>query len=289
MASSSAYWPCRPARSSPSNCSDWVSPQCSSGSASRSPSGPRRGPSGHARGGRGRSTRRAARRRSPRCARGEPASVGRVHDPRRGGEHPDARGRLPGDAVPVSQPAASPRGVTGPPTTPTRARSPTATTGGCRTSPSWPGEGFSHHFLADFFGAVFTVSGVPPSQSLVISAWMLAVVPPLLLWCGVLRVVGSRTAAGDRGAPLHAEWRPRVVVLRRRPRSRTVGGALGSLPRTYARIGEQHIWVDNTISASFYAQRSTQLGWAIGATALVLLLASRPNLELCRLRPRRAC
>ena len=54
-------------------------------------------------------------------------------------------------------------------------------------------------------------------------------------------------------------------------------GILRSLPRTYARIGEQHIWVDNTISASFYAQRSTQLGWAIGATALVLLLASRPT------------
>ena len=35
---------------------------------------------------------------SPRCARCEPASVGRVHDPRRGGEHPDARARLPGDA-----------------------------------------------------------------------------------------------------------------------------------------------------------------------------------------------
>ena len=40
---------------------------------------------------------------------------------------------------------------------------------------------------------------------------------------------------------------------------------------------DQHLWVDNTISASLYAQRSTLLGLCIGFAAMVLLLASRPR------------
>jgi hypothetical protein len=138
------------------------------------------------------------------------------------------------------------------------------------------GEEFRYHFLADFFGSVFTVSGATLSQSLVISAWMLAIALPPLLWCAVLRLVGSRSAAGIS-----------VLLF-------LLSGGLGSwyfvrdleqggwdiwraLPRTYARIGDEHIWVDNTISASFFAQRSTQLGWATGALALIVILASRPS------------
>jgi hypothetical protein len=52
---------------------------------------------------------------------------------------------------------------------------------------------------------------------------------------------------------------------------------LRALPQTYARMPDEHIWVDNTISASFYAQRSTLMGWAIGLTALIVVLASRPR------------
>ena len=51
---------------------------------------------------------------------------------------------------------------------------------------------------------------------------------------------------------------------------------LTALPQTYARMPDQHLWVDNTISASLYAQRSTLYGLTMGAAALTLLLAIRP-------------
>src|SRR5690606_1136286 len=50
-----------------------------------------------------------------------------------------------------------------------------------------------------------------------------------------------------------------------------------SLPRTYARIPEQHLWVDNLISASLFAQRSTQLGLTAGFAAGIVVLAARPG------------
>ena len=128
------------------------------------------------------------------------------------------------------------------------------------------GEGFRYHFLADFFGAVFTVSGATLMQSLLLATWLLAIALPPLLWCVVLRLVGSRTTAAiavtlfTLGGGLGAWYFIRDV-------EQDGWSVLSALPRTYARIGEQHIWVDNTISASFYAQRSTQLGWATGALA----------------------
>jgi hypothetical protein len=137
-----------------------------------------------------------------------------------------------------------------------------------------------YHFLANFFGSLFTVTGLTLPRALVLSAWIVAVAFPPLLFCFVLRISGSRlvsgltvilfTLAGGLGA-----WYFFVDV-------RAGGwGILDSLPRTYARIGEQHIWVDNTISASLYAQRSTLLGLASGCAAGILLLVSRP-----RWRPR---
>ena len=137
------------------------------------------------------------------------------------------------------------------------------------------GTGFRYHFLIDFFGAVFTVSGATLTQSMVLSVWLLAAAFPVLLWCAVERLTASRLTAafslllfvlsGGVGAFYFAR------DLRR-------GGwrIITSLPQTYARIPEQHLWVDNTISASLYAQRSTLLGWSVGLGVLCLLLASRP-------------
>jgi hypothetical protein len=138
------------------------------------------------------------------------------------------------------------------------------------------GEGFRYHFLVDFFGALFTVTGATLEQSMVISAWMLAIALPPLLWFAVIRLTRSRLTAGltlvlfTLSGGLGGWYFARDVE--------NMGwGILTSLPRTYARIPEAHIWVDNTISASFYAQRSTQLGWSLGACALILILASRPR------------
>ncbi len=137
------------------------------------------------------------------------------------------------------------------------------------------GTGFRYHFLADFFGAVFTVSHATLPQSMTLSVWVLAGALPVLLWCAVERLTASRLTAafslllfvlsGGIGAYYfvhdvsHKGW-----------------GVVTSLPQTYARIPDQHLWVDNTISASFYAQRSTLLGWSVGLAVLIILLASRP-------------
>ena len=138
------------------------------------------------------------------------------------------------------------------------------------------GRPFTYHFLADFFGAMFTVTGATLQQGLVISAWLLALVFTPLLWSAVMRLSGSRltalftvllfTLSGGVGL-----WYFAVDVSRRG------WHVIGSLPRTYARIPELHLWVDNTISASLYAQRSTLAGLCAGLGGLVVLLAARPT------------
>ena len=138
------------------------------------------------------------------------------------------------------------------------------------------GHPFAYHFLADFFGALFTAVGASVPQGLNASAWMLAVAWPVLVWCCVERVVRSRIAAGltvllftlNGGLGL---WYFAADV------SDGGWGIVRSLPRTYARIPDADLWVDNTISASLYAQRSTQLGLSAGLAALILLLAARPG------------
>ena len=133
-----------------------------------------------------------------------------------------------------------------------------------------------YHFMANFFGSLFTVTGLTLPRALVLSAWIIAISFPPLLFCFAERISGSRLVAGL------------TTVLF------TLTGGLGAwyfltdvkadgwkivtaLPRTYARIGEQHLWVDNTISASLFAQRSTLLGLSIGLAAGIVLLAARPR------------
>jgi len=138
------------------------------------------------------------------------------------------------------------------------------------------GHGFRYHFLADWFGSLFTVSGANLPQGLVVSEWLLAVALPPLLWCAAIRLTRSRltaaltvllfTLSGGIGA-----WYFAADV--------DEGGwsIISALPRTYARIPEQHLWVDNVISASLYAQRSTLFGLTVGLAALILILVSRPR------------
>ena len=142
--------------------------------------------------------------------------------------------------------------------------------------PTATGAGFRYHFLADFFGAIFTVSGSTLQQSLALSEWMLAAAFPPLLWCMVMRLTRSRLTAAltlllftlSGGVGL---WYFLVDV-------RNDGwGIVTSLPQTYARMPDLHLWVDNTISASLYAQRSTLMGLCAGFAAMIVLLASRPQ------------
>jgi hypothetical protein len=138
------------------------------------------------------------------------------------------------------------------------------------------GEPLRYHFFANYLGGLFTTTGLELRRSLIVTTWLLAVLVPPLMWCAVTRLVRSRAVAavsillftltGGVGA-----WYLLDDI-------RTGGwSVVTQLPRTYSRITEQHLWLDNTIAASLYSQRSTLLGVTIGLAALVLLLASRPS------------
>ena len=129
------------------------------------------------------------------------------------------------------------------------------------------GTGFRYHFLVDFFGAVFTVSGATLPQSMTLSVWVLAAALPVLLWCAVERLAGSRLAAAFTLALFVLSGGIGAFYFARDLR-RGGWGIVTSLPQTYARIPDQDLWVDNTISASLYAQRSTLLGWSVGLAVL---------------------
>jgi hypothetical protein len=138
------------------------------------------------------------------------------------------------------------------------------------------GAGLRYHFLADFFGSIFTVSGSTLQQSMALSEWMLAAAFTPLLWSMVMRLTRSRLTAALTVLLLTLSggiglWYF-VVDVRR-----DGWGIVSSLPQTYARMPDLHLWVDNTISASLYAQRSTLLGLCAGFAAMVVLLASRPR------------
>jgi len=133
-----------------------------------------------------------------------------------------------------------------------------------------------YHFLANFFGSLFTVTGLELTRALVLSAWVIAVTVVPLLWCFAERLSGSRLVGAVTALLFLLTgglgWWYFLTDVK-------ADGwhVLTALPRTYARIGEQHLWVDNTISASLFAQRSTLLGIATGLAAAIVLLAARPR------------
>jgi len=141
-------------------------------------------------------------------------------------------------------------------------------------SPLAAGTPLRYHFLADYFAAPLTVTGATLPQALTLTAWVLAIAFTPLLLCAVQRLTGSRltsaltlllfTLSGGVGA-----WYFAIDV-------RDQGwSALRTIPRTYARMPDQGIWLDNTISVSLYAQRSTLMGLCIGLAALIVVLGAR--------------
>ncbi len=138
------------------------------------------------------------------------------------------------------------------------------------------GQPFRYHFLADFFGSIFTVSGATLEQSMVLSAWMLAAVLPILLFQVAFRL--TRSNAVSAITVLLFTLTGGVGVWYFLTDVRDGGWRIASaLPQTYARMPQHDLWLDNTISASLYAQRSTLMGLCAGAAALVLLLVARPS------------
>ena len=138
------------------------------------------------------------------------------------------------------------------------------------------GIGFRYHFLSDFFGSLFTVSGATLPQGLVISEWMLAVALPPLLWCMVMRLTRSRLTAGSTVLFFTLSGGVGLWYFARDV-TNDGWGIVTRLPQTYARMPDLHLWVDNTISASLYAQRSTLMGLCAAFSAAIVVLASRPS------------
>ena len=138
------------------------------------------------------------------------------------------------------------------------------------------GAPFRYHFLVDFFGALFTTTGATLQQSMALSAWMLAAAFAPLLWCMVMRLSRSRLTAALTLLLFTLSGGVGLWYFLRDVRD-DGWHILTSLPQTYARMPDQHLWVDNTISASLYAQRSTLMGLCVGIAALIVLLASRPR------------
>lgn len=138
------------------------------------------------------------------------------------------------------------------------------------------GEPLKYHVLANFFGSIFTVPGLALPQALVLSSWLLACTVVPLLFGVARRLTGSRSTAGLTVLLFTLTGGVGAWYLVGDVRA---GGwdTLWHLPQTYARMPDRGLWVDNTISASLYAQRSTLLGLATGASAAIVLLAARPR------------
>ncbi len=138
---------------------------------------------------------------------------------------------------------------------------------------------FRYHFLADFFSALFTPLGATLPQALAVSSLLFAVAFPILLWSVTLRLSNSRLAACF-AVPLFTlnggfGWFWLIGDVQK------LGWqALVNLPRTYARVPDAGILVDNAISASLYAQRSTQLGLCLALSCLLIVLVGRVHGDL---------
>lgn len=136
------------------------------------------------------------------------------------------------------------------------------------------GSPLRYHFLADYFAAPFTVTGATLPQALTLSAWVLAIAFTPLLLCAVQRLTGSRATSAVTLLLFTLSGGVGVWYF-----ARDIGeqgwSALITIPRTYARMPDEGIWLDNTISVSLYAQRSTLMGLCIGLSALIVLLAAR--------------
>ena len=141
-------------------------------------------------------------------------------------------------------------------------------------SPLAAGTPLRYHFLVDYFAAPFTVTGATLPQALTLSAWVLAIAFTPLLLCAVQRLTGSRLTSALTLLLFTLSGGAGVWYF-----GRDIGDhgwtALTTIPRTYARMPDEGIWLDNTISVSLYAQRSTLMGLCVGLAALVILLSAR--------------
>lgn len=142
------------------------------------------------------------------------------------------------------------------------------------THPFVVGEPLTYHVLVDVFAAQAATLGVSVADGLVVTSVLLAMAFPLVFWWAGRQLTGSTavtlaayfvfTLSGGLGFA----WAVADVV-------RGGPGVLGALPRTYARLPEEHIWFDNPVLSYLYAQRPFQVGLPV--VLIVAALVFRPS------------
>ncbi len=142
--------------------------------------------------------------------------------------------------------------------------------------PTAAGESFAYHFGVDFFAAMFIPLGTSLQRGLQLSAGILAVAFPGIIYVSTHRFFKNRLtsvltvliflAAGGTAAlyRFFFEDLPENGL-----------GVLGDLPRSYAFDGFQRNWLDNPVTGFLYPQRPTMIGFAAVMMGLALLWQAR--------------
>lgn len=141
------------------------------------------------------------------------------------------------------------------------------------TQPFVVGEPLTYHVLVDVFAAQAATLGVSVADALVVTSVLLAMAFPLVFWWAGRCLTGSADvtlvayAVFTLSGGLGFAWAIADVA-------RGGVGTLGALPRTYARLVEEHIWFDNPVLSYLYAQRPFQVGLPV--VLIVAALVFRP-------------
>lgn len=145
------------------------------------------------------------------------------------------------------------------------------------THPFVAGAPLTYHVLVNFFAAQTATFGTSVSTGLIITSALLAMAFPLVFFF-TARVVTANRSVGlvaylifTLSGGLGFAWAIADIV-------RGGLGTLGALPRTYARLTEEHIWFDNPVLSYLYAQRPFQVGLPV-VLIVVGMLYRRPRSE----------
>ncbi len=141
------------------------------------------------------------------------------------------------------------------------------------------GSRLTYHVGADVFAADAAVLGVPATSALVVTSAVLAMAFPLVFWFAGTRFTDSRavttvayllfTMSGGLGFVYAI-----ADVARGGP------SVLGALPRSYSRLPERDIWVDNWVLSSMYAQRPGLIGLPVVLIVVAVIWSQRDRSAL---------
>lgn len=142
--------------------------------------------------------------------------------------------------------------------------------------PTAVGESFAYHFGVNYFAAMFVPLGTSLQTALQLSAGILAVAFPGVMYVATRRLMGGRlTAALSVLVFLAAGGTAALYRFFFEDLLDNGLGVLGDLPRSYAFDGFQRNWLDNPVTGFLYPQRPTLVGFAAVMTGLALLWQAR--------------